>query len=64
MELQHTVTFTCATCGVINEIEFDPDGSKRVDQYEDCTVCCRSNLVHITIDEETGEARAVAEGDQ
>jgi len=64
MEPQHTVTFTCATCGVLNEIEFDPDDATRIDQYEDCAVCCNSNLVHITIDQETGEAVAEAEGDQ
>ncbi|HET7152358.1 MAG TPA: CPXCG motif-containing cysteine-rich protein [Candidatus Kapabacteria bacterium] len=63
MHLQTTVSFECAFCGVSNEIEFDPTVSRHISLQEDCYVCCRPNLIRITIDEETMEPTASAEMD-
>jgi hypothetical protein len=49
-------TFYCAYCGEPNETVID-EGGAHVQRYtEDCQVCCRPNELHVTIDEETGEA--------
>ncbi len=47
------VSFVCAYCGAENEVEFDPAEGLKVDLHEDCWVCCRPNLVHVSIDEDT-----------
>ena len=48
-------TYQCATCG--EEIETVVDESQGLAQeyIEDCQVCCRPNVLRITIDEESGE---------
>lgn len=62
-KLNTMVSFQCAFCGVMNEIEVDPAEGKRVDLHEDCWVCCRPNLVHVLLDEETQQLSAEAEED-
>jgi hypothetical protein len=49
-------TYQCATCG--EEIETVVDESQGLTQeyIEDCQVCCRPNVLRVTIDEDTGEA--------
>ena len=48
-------TYQCATCG--EEIETVVDESQGLAQeyIDDCQVCCRPNVLRITIDEESGE---------
>lgn len=62
-KLNTMVAFICAFCGVSNEIEVDPGEGNRVDLHEDCWVCCRPNLVHVTKDEDSQELQAEAEED-
>jgi transcription elongation factor Elf1 len=49
-------TYQCATCG--EEIETVVDESQGLAQeyIEDCEVCCRPNVLRVTIDVDTGEA--------
>jgi hypothetical protein len=49
-------TYQCATCG--EEIETVVDESQGLTQeyIEDCQVCCRPNVLRVTIDADTGEA--------
>ena len=45
-----TVTYSCAFCGEDNEVFVDPSGGPRQTFTEDCTVCCRPNLITLLID--------------
>ena len=42
-------TYWCAFCGEENEVFVDGSGARRQQFTEDCTVCCRPNLLTITI---------------
>jgi len=53
-------TFPCAFCGEPNETLVDPTGGMRQVYTEDCQVCCRPNLLTITVGEE-GEIVVEAE---
>jgi cysteine-rich CPXCG protein len=44
------VTYSCAFCGEDNEVFVDPSGGRRQTFTEDCTVCCRPNLITLTIE--------------
>jgi len=39
------VTYDCAFCGVENDGFADPSGGRHQTLTEDCTVCCRPNLI-------------------
>ena len=45
-----TVKYSCAFCGEDNEILVDPSGARRQTFTEDCTVCCRPNLITLVLD--------------
>jgi cysteine-rich CPXCG protein len=53
-------SYQCAYCGEENEIPVDPSAGRRQSYTEDCTVCCRPNVIHITITEE-GDLSILAE---
>jgi hypothetical protein len=44
-----TVEYTCAYCGELNETEVDPHVSSRQVYTEDCTVCCRPNVLTVIV---------------
>ncbi len=51
----------CPCCGELTDIEVVPDAAGADQDYtEDCTVCCRPMVVHITWDED-GLPSATAE---
>jgi len=62
-EIQGEASYDCDACG--QEIVIPIDLSQGTSQayVEDCPVCCRSNLVHVEIDED-GNARVWAEPEQ
>jgi len=43
------VTYSCAFCGEDNEVLVDPSGGESQTFTEDCTVCCRPNLITLII---------------
>lgn len=43
------MTYSCAFCGEDNEVLVDPSGGQRQTFTEDCTVCCRPNLITLVI---------------
>ena len=49
------VTYLCAVCGEENETFVDESNGMSQQYVEDCAVCCRPNIIRVTIDEETGE---------
>jgi len=44
------MTYGCAFCGEENELFIDPSGGARQTFTEDCTVCCRPNLITLVFD--------------
>ena len=44
------VTYECAFCGEENEVLVDPGGGRRQTFTEDCAVCCRPNLITLSVD--------------
>ena len=46
------VTYGCAFCGEDNDLPVDPGGGRRQTFTEDCTVCCRPNLITLALDED------------
>ncbi len=47
------VTYGCAFCGEDNEVFVDPSGGRRQTFTEDCAVCCRPNLITLTIEDDS-----------
>ena len=45
-----SVTYSCAFCGEENDILVDPSGGRRQTFTEDCTVCCRPNLITLVFE--------------
>lgn len=41
-----------AVCGEENDLFVDPSGGRRQQFTEDCAVCCRPNLITITVDDD------------
>ena len=48
-----TADYTCAYCGESNPAFIDPSAGSLQTYVEDCQVCCRPNVLHVAIDEET-----------
>jgi Cysteine-rich CPXCG len=46
------LTYSCAFCGEENELVMDPSGGRRQIFTEDCTVCCRPNLITLEFEED------------
>ena len=46
------MTYDCAFCGEENETFVDASGGARQTYTEDCAVCCRPNLITVTVDED------------
>ncbi len=53
------MTYACAFCGEENDTLVDPSAGRRQTYTEDCTVCCRPNLLTVTLDRQ-GRARVEA----
>ncbi|HJY87415.1 MAG TPA: CPXCG motif-containing cysteine-rich protein [Candidatus Acidoferrales bacterium] len=45
-----TSGFQCASCGEWNETNVDESAGSRQNYVEDCQVCCKPNLLHISWD--------------
>jgi hypothetical protein len=50
------MTYACAFCGEENDTFVDPSAGGRQTYTEDCAVCCRPNLITLTLDAE-GDVR-------
>jgi hypothetical protein len=54
-------TFLCAYCLQVVETIVDASGGPVQEYIEDCAVCCRPNLLRITVDVEGESASIEAE---
>ena len=55
------VSYQCAYCGVENETFVDDTAGPRQRYTEDCSVCCRPNVLSVTVDPETGNVSVEAQ---
>ena len=46
------MTYDCAFCGEENDVFADASGGRRQTFTEDCTVCCRPNLITLEWDDD------------
>ena len=53
-------TFICAFCFQQNETVVDPTGGMHQEYVEDCQVCCRPNMLVITVDADGTSAEIIA----
>lgn len=44
-----SVLYQCAYCGETNEAMVDPTGGNNQVYTEDCSICCRPNTLHVTV---------------
>ena len=51
---ENSGTYACAVCGEENETLVDPSAGLIQMYVEDCSICCRPNVLRIRIDEATG----------
>ena len=47
------IEFQCAYCGEFSDASVDTSQGAHQSYVEDCSVCCRPNLLYISINEET-----------
>jgi len=47
MEIE--ASFVCAYCFQVNAVTVDPTGGAHQEYVEDCQICCRPNMLSITI---------------
>lgn len=55
------MTYSCAFCGEDNDVLADPSGGSRQTFTEDCTVCCRPNLITLVFEGDDVRLEAVQE---
>jgi hypothetical protein len=56
-----TAGFQCAGCGEWNETSVDFSAGMRQQYVEDCQVCCKPNILHVSWDMSAGEYTISAE---
>jgi len=49
MNDENIITYQCPSCGEENETFVDISGGRKQVYTEDCAVCCRPNVLTITI---------------
>jgi len=55
--------YQCPSCGEVNEILFDPTAGPKQVYTEDCAICCRPNVLTVTILPD-GSVSVIAEPEQ
>ncbi|MBI1902447.1 MAG: CPXCG motif-containing cysteine-rich protein [Planctomycetia bacterium] len=59
--MQEEASYVCASCGEEVVIPLDLSAGASQEYVEDCPVCCRPNVIHVELGEDS-EARVWAEG--
>ena len=54
-------SYVCGFCGEVVATTVDVSAGTSQRYVEDCTVCCRPNVLHVTLDPETDEPEIQAE---
>lgn len=53
--MQTTALYSCAFCGETSTTFVDLSAGSLQSYIEDCQVCCRPNILYVSVDEETLE---------
>jgi cysteine-rich CPXCG protein len=53
--------YQCPGCGEWNQTVVDESAARSQSYVEDCQVCCRPNVLHVTYDRDAGEFVVSAE---
>lgn len=53
--MQTTADYVCAFCGEPSTTFVDLSAGSTQSYIEDCQVCCRPNILYVSVDEETLE---------
>ena len=61
--MQDEASYTCDACGEDIVVLIDLSAGKSQEYVEDCPVCCRSNVIHVEMNED-GEVRVWAKPEQ
>lgn len=61
--MRDEVSYTCQSCGEEIVAPVDLAGGSEQEYVEDCPVCCRPHVLHVSIDAD-GEVRGWAEAEQ
>jgi hypothetical protein len=59
--MQLTAEWTCGYCGETVDTSVDASAGESQSYIEDCAVCCRPNVLYVTIDLDAHEATITAE---
>ncbi|MEL6139922.1 MAG: CPXCG motif-containing cysteine-rich protein [Cyanobacteria bacterium J06628_6] len=51
--MQTTATYSCAFCGETSTTFIDLSAGNTQSYIEDCQVCCRPNILYVSVDEDT-----------
>jgi hypothetical protein len=55
--------YFCATCGEQIDTTVDPSAGRSQSYVEDCQVCCRPNVLKVSLVTEDGELAAIIEAE-
>jgi hypothetical protein len=53
--------FQCAGCGEWNQTSVDTSAGRSQTYVEDCQVCCKPNMLHVSYDSDADEFMIAAE---
>ena len=60
--VQHEAGYICDSCGEEILVPLDLSAGNHQEYVEDCPVCCRPNVIQVTVDED-GETRIWSRGE-
>ena len=60
--VQHEAFYICDSCGEEIIVPLDLSAGNHQEYVEDCPVCCRPNVIQVTVDE-NGETRIWSRGE-
>lgn len=63
MSMQTSGQYFCTSCGVVNHTAVDLSAGIHQSYVEDCEICCRPNVLHISMNRDTEEIEIQAEAE-
>lgn len=56
-DIPEWIEWECSTCGEMSQVLYDPSAGYRQEFVEDCSVCCRPNVITLDVDPSEGLLR-------
>ena len=57
VDMPEWIEWSCGTCGEPSQVLYDPSAGYRQEFIEDCSVCCRPNVISFDVDPAEGTLR-------